>query len=92
MDRGSETQLQNICYRYSEMFYVSKLHAFGSQPAMEGRLVIYESRNLYIPLQGSAHGGQRLSAARSTLISRPLQHLVKTSKTEYFKYKNMAVL
>ena len=34
------------------MFYVFKLHAFDGQPSMEGRLVIYESRNLYFTLTG----------------------------------------
>ena len=42
--------------------------------------------------QGSAHGRRHWAATPSTLIRRPPQQLQKTWQTEYFEYKNIAVL
>ena len=45
-----------------------------------------------LTIQGSAHGGRRWTAATSTLTRRLPQQLGKTWETEYFEYKNMAVV
>ena len=42
--------------------------------------------------QGPAHGTPRWAATSSTLTRRPPQQLKNTWKTEYFKYKKMAVV